>query len=108
MEEQFLILEVNPFLTVHIAPCLFTSTAGYQLLEWIIDLQERSLGKTIFDTVPFCQHSKLKKYFKMTVEEHKMFVVPLSHSIPSSLRDNWMSEENDFDALMIFFELMTL
>lgn len=42
----------------------------------------------------------------MTVEEHKMFVVPLCHSIPS-LQDNWMSEGNDFDALMILFELMT-
>lgn len=44
----------------------------------------------------------------MTAEEHKTFAVPLSHSIPSSLWDNWMSEQNDFDALMIFFELMAL
>jgi len=54
MEEHFLVLEVYSFSTAHLATGLFASSAGQQLLDWIISLQDRSLDKALFATLfPF-------------------------------------------------------
>lgn len=63
MEEHFLVLDINSFSMAHLAIGLFVIAVEYQLQ--VIDLWERSLGKTFFATLSlFANHLSEKVILK--------------------------------------------